>query len=66
MVRGFMTMHIVCVLVPAVLWIASIQVDYPDRFAIIWVAIFLGKRFATVLHPHDLLTLYQISLVWSR
>lgn len=43
MVRGFMYMHILCIVVPAALWIASIQVEYPLRFAVIWVAIILGK-----------------------
>ena len=45
MVRGYMYMHIVCILVPAALWIASIHVDLPDRFAIIWVAIALGESY---------------------
>ena len=43
MVRGYMVMHIVTILVPAALWIASIQLEYPHRLAIIWVAIWLGK-----------------------
>lgn len=43
MIRGFMVLHILYILIPATLWIGSIQVDYPYRFAIIWVAIFLGE-----------------------
>ena len=43
MVRGYMFMHILCILIPASLWIASIQVEYPKRLALIWVAIFLGS-----------------------
>ena len=37
-------MQIFCVIIPSVLWIASIQVDYPNRLALIWIAIFLGKK----------------------
>lgn len=43
MVRGYMSLHIVCIVIPAALWIASIQVEYPRRLAVIWVAIAFGK-----------------------
>lgn len=39
MVRGFMVLNAVMVAIPSALWIASIQVEYPDRLALIWVAI---------------------------
>ena len=43
MVRGYMYIHIICILIPAALWIASIYIELPDRFTIIWIAIVLGK-----------------------
>lgn len=43
MVRGYMIMNAIAIVVPAALWIASIQVDYPNRIALIWIAIFVGK-----------------------
>ena len=43
MIKGYMYMHIVCILVPAGIWIASIHVGYPQRLALIWVALILGK-----------------------
>ena len=43
MVRGFMYMHIICILLPAALWIASIHIDYPNRFIVIWAAIAFGE-----------------------
>ena len=43
MIRGYMYMHIVCIFVPAALWIASIHVDYPQRLALIWIALILGQ-----------------------
>ncbi|KAL2041084.1 hypothetical protein N7G274_006028 [Stereocaulon virgatum] len=41
MIRGYMIVYSVTIIVPAALWIASIQVDYPNRLALIWVAIFV-------------------------
>ena len=43
MIRGYMIANSVTIVVPAALWIASVQVDYPNRLALIWVAIFVGK-----------------------
>ena len=36
-------MNAIAIVVPAAIWIASIQVDYPNRIALIWIAIFVGK-----------------------
>ena len=41
MVRGFMILCAISVAVPAILWIASIQVEYPHRLVLIWIAITL-------------------------
>ena len=38
-----MIINATCIAIPAVLWIASVQVEYPDRLSIIWIAIFLGQ-----------------------
>ena len=38
-----MIINAVCIAVPAAIWIASIQVDYPDRLALVWIAIVLGQ-----------------------
>ena len=46
MVRGYMIMNAIAIVVPAAIWIASIQVDYPNRIALIWIAIFVGKSYA--------------------
>ena len=43
MVRGYMIINATCIAIPAVVWIASVQVEYPDRLSIIWIAIFLGR-----------------------
>lgn len=37
-----MIINATCVAIPATIWIASIQVEYPDRLALIWIAIVLG------------------------
>ena len=42
MVRGYMLINAACIAVPAAIWIASIHVEYPDRLALIWIAIVLG------------------------
>ena len=42
MVRGYMIINATCIAIPAAIWIASIQVEYPDRLALIWIAIVLG------------------------
>lgn len=36
-----MIINATCIAIPAVVWIASVQVEYPDRLSIIWIAIFL-------------------------
>lgn len=42
MVRGYMIINAICIAIPAAVWIASVQVEYPDRLALVWIAIFLG------------------------
>lgn len=39
-----MIINAICIAIPAVIWIASVQVEYPDRLALIWVAIVLGQH----------------------
>ena len=41
MVRGYMVANSIIVAIPSVLWVTSIHIDYPDRLAIVWVAIVL-------------------------
>jgi low temperature requirement protein LtrA len=41
MVRGMMFVQTILTFIPVALWIGSIHVDIPQRYAIIWVAIFL-------------------------
>lgn len=41
MVRGTMIAQAFLTLIPASLWIASIHVETPQRYALIWVAIFI-------------------------
>ena len=36
-------MNVIAILVPSAVWIASIQVEYPKRIALIWIAILIGK-----------------------
>lgn len=57
MVRGYMLINAACIAIPAALWIASIQVEYPDRLALIWIAIVL-----------DLLVMLFVALVkrWAE
>ena len=43
MVRGYMIINAACIAIPAAIYIASIHVDYPDRLALIWIAIVLGQ-----------------------
>ena len=43
MVQGHMILMAITTALPAALWIASIQVNYPNRLALIWIAIFLGE-----------------------
>ena len=38
-----MMMNVIAILVPSAIWIASIQVEYPERIALIWIAIFIGE-----------------------
>ena len=37
-------MNVVAIIVPSAIWIASIQVEYPKRLALIWIAIFIGEK----------------------
>lgn len=48
MVRGYMICQSILVLIPSALWIASIQLEYPDRLALVWPAIALDL-FAPIL-----------------
>ncbi|CAG8982075.1 hypothetical protein HYALB_00008802 [Hymenoscyphus albidus] len=41
MIRGMMVAQVVATIIPCVLWIASIYVEYPNRLALIWIAIAL-------------------------
>lgn len=43
MVRPYMILQTILVVIPSALWISSIHVDYPNRLALIWIAIFLGE-----------------------
>ena len=36
-------MNVIAIIVPSAIWIASIQVEYPKRIALIWIAIFIGE-----------------------
>lgn len=45
MVRGYMILNAGCVAIPAAIWIASVQVEYPNRLALIWIAIVVGRSF---------------------
>lgn len=37
-------MNVIAIIVPSAIWIASIQVEYPKRIALIWIAIFIGEK----------------------
>ena len=39
MVRGAMVFYSIMGLIPSLLWIASVHVDYPNRLALVWIAI---------------------------
>lgn len=43
MVRGYMIINAACIAIPAAIYIASIHVEYPDRLALVWIAIVLGQ-----------------------
>lgn len=55
-IRGHMLTNAICVLIPSILWIGSIQVEYPARLALIWPAIVLDLlgSIAIVLVKHYL------------
>ena len=38
-----MIVNAVCIVVPVALWIASTHAEYPNRLALIWIAIVLGQ-----------------------
>ncbi len=38
-----MIINAACIMIPTAIWIASIQVKYPDRLALVWIAIVLGQ-----------------------
>jgi low temperature requirement protein LtrA len=49
MIRNMMFVHVVMALIPSVLWIGSIYIDRPNRFILVWLAIFVdltGPMFA--------------------
>ena len=39
MVRGSMIFYAVAILIPTALWIGSVHLEYPDRLALVWIAI---------------------------
>lgn len=41
-VRAYMISNTVLIVIPSILWIASIHVEYPRRLGLIWVALFIG------------------------
>ena len=41
MIRGHMILNTILILIPSALWIASIQLEYPARLALVWPAITL-------------------------
>ncbi len=49
MVRAMMISHGILTFIPAVLWIISIHIETPQRYAMIWVAIFIELWGATIL-----------------
>ena len=57
MIRGMLLLTVVTILIPAGLWIASIHVDEPDRWAIVWIAIavdLFGNGFIVpIVRNHD-------------
>lgn len=54
MVRAYMLLQTILIVIPSVLWVSSIHVDYPNRLALIWIALFIGK--ASLIH--------QLVLTW--
>ena len=48
-----MIINAACITVPAAIWIASIQVENPDRLALVWIAIFLGQSSDSQLWTRD-------------
>ena len=51
MVRGMMVSAAVLVVIPAALWIGSIHVEEPNRWALIWIALFLDLFGMGVIIP---------------
>lgn len=49
MVRGMMIAQVIAILIPSVIWIASIYVEIPNRFAMVWIALFLDLFANTVI-----------------
>ena len=43
MVRAYMILQTILIIIPSALWISSIHVDYPNRLALVWIALFIGK-----------------------
>lgn len=41
-VRAYMISNTVLIVIPSILWIASIHVEYPRRLGLIWAALFFG------------------------
>lgn len=41
MVRGVMIMQAVVTIIPGLLWIGSVHVEYPQRLGLVWTAIFV-------------------------
>ena len=40
-----MIINFAYIVIPGAIWIASIQIEYPNRLALIWIAIVLGQSF---------------------
>lgn len=47
MVRAYMILQTTLIIIPSALWISSIHVDYPNRLALVWIALFIGKASPT-------------------
>ena len=58
-----MIINATCVAIPAAIWIASVQVEYPDRLALIWIAIVIGRSPYVIL---GLRTIFAECLRFAR
>ena len=51
-----MIVNAACIAVPAAIWIGTVQVEYPDRLALVWIAIILGQSSYANFGPGTILT----------